>query len=1038
MPLEFLTDAQVAGYGRFEGVPSRADLERFFVLDEVVKELIGDRRGEHNRLGLMLQATTVRYVGRFLEDPLDVPWPVVEFVASQLGIADASSVKRYTDRAMTAYEHAWQIRDAYGIRVLEDAEVTAQLRQFLDGRAWTHAEGPGALFDHGVGWLRRNRVLLPGITVLIRLVVTVREAAAARMHTTLAAAATAVDPMLPGRLRASLAVPEGSRFSEMESWRRAPTRVSGPGLVRALDRAADLEGLQVRAADCSAVPGNRIGALARSGLASKAPTLQALAEPRRTATLLAMTRHLDAVAIDDALDLFALLMATRLINPARTASATERLASLPRLERASRLLAVAHRELCKTLDAAAQDGTGLGVAAIWAGLEQAGSREQLVGAAAVVEELVPADDGSAESAMRVVLGERYRTVRPFLGLLGGSGSLAAATGGGKVLAAVQALPDLAARKVKAKPLQRSEIDADLVPPMWQRAVYANPGLAEGTVDRDAYVVCVLEQLHRALRVRDVFAVPSHRWGDPRAQLLDGPAWDAVRPEILDGLGLTIPVHEHLPGLVTVLDAAWTQLADRLTEAGDTATVRIVPGTGERMRLAVEHLDALDIPDSLTELREMTAAMLPRIDLPELLLEVHSWTGSLGAYVHVSGEQTRMGGDLPVSVAALLIADACNVGLVPVTDPNIEALTRGRLSHVDQNYLRAETHAAANALLIAAQAQVPLAQVWGGGLLASVDGLRFVVPVRTLNAGPSPKYFGYKRGLTWLNAVNDQVSGIGAQIVPGTPRDSLYILDVLLNLDGGPKPDLVATDEASYSDMVFGVFALLGYRFSPRIADIGDTRYWRAGWPGDPQSDYGALNAIARNTVNLAKITAAWTDMLRVAGSLITHQVRAYDVLRILGRDGRPTPLGQAFVEYGRIAKTQHLLAMIDPVDDTHRRAVNTQTTVQESRHRLARKICHGKRGLIYQRYREGQENQLGALGIVLNAVTLWNTRYLDAAVEELRTQGHPVSEQDAARLSPLGHAHVNELGRYAFPAMAPGAGLRPLRDPHVAADDEPA
>jgi TnpA family transposase len=179
-------------------------------------------------------------------------------------------------------------------------------------------------------------------------------------------------------------------------------------------------------------------------------------------------------------------------------------------------------------------------------------------------------------------------------------------------------------------------------------------------------------------------------------------------------------------------------------------------------------------------------------------------------------------------------------------------------------------------------------------------------------------------------------------------------------------------------------------------------------------------------------------MLRVAGSLITHQVRAYDVLRMLGRDGRPTPLGQAFAEYGRIAKTQHLLAMVDPLDDTHRRAVNTQTTVQESRHRLARKICHGKRGLIYQRYREGQENQLGALGIVLNAVTLWNTRYLDAAVGQLRTQGHPVSEQDAARLSPLGHAHVNELGRYAFPALTPDADLRPLRDPQTADDEPPA
>ncbi len=272
----------------------------------------------------------------------------------------------------------------------------------------------------------------------------------------------------------------------------------------------------------------------------------------------------------------------------------------------------------------------------------------------------------------------------------------------------------------------------------------------------------------------------------------------------------------------------------------------------------------------------------------------------------------------------------------------------------------------------------------------------------VGAGPSPKYFGYKRALTWLNAVNDQVSGIGAQIVPGTPRDSLYILDVLLNLDGGPKPDLVATDEASYSDMVFGVFQVLGYRFSPRIADIGDTRYWRAEWPGDPPADYGPLNAIARNKVNLAKITAAWPDMLRVAGSLITHQVRAYDVLRMLGRDGHPTPLWQAFAEYGRIAKTLHLLAMIDPVDDTHRRTVNTRTTVQESRHRLARKICHGKRGQIYQKYREGQENQLGSLGIVLNAVTLWNTRYQDAAVQHLREHGHSVLDEDVARLSPSG------------------------------------
>ena len=79
--------------------------------------------------------------------------------------------------------------------------------------------------------------------------------------------------------------------------------------------------------------------------------------------------------------------------------------------------------------------------------------------------------------------------------------------------------------------------------------------------------------------------------------------------------------------------------------------------------------------------------------------------------------------------------------------------------------------------------------------------------------------------------------------------------------------------------------------------------------------------------------------------------------------------------------------------------MNRQLTVQESRHRLARVICHGRRGQIHQAYREGQEDQLGCLGLVLNAVTLWMTRYLDAAVTQLRAQGVEVRAEDAARLS---------------------------------------
>lgn len=118
-------------------------------------------------------------------------------------------------------------------------------------------------------------------------------------------------------------------------------------------------------------------------------------------------------------------------------------------------------------------------------------------------------------------------------------------------------------------------------------------------------------------------------------------------------------------------------------------------------------------------------------------------------------------------------------------------------------------------------------------------------------------------------------------------------------------------------------------------------------PGVETGIYGPLEEIARNRVNLNKVITRWSDML-VAGSLVTHRVRAYDLLRMFGGEGRPAPLGTAFAECGRTAKTEHLLRVVDPVDDTYRRQWNRLVTVQESRHKLARGVCHGERGTIHR------------------------------------------------------------------------------------------
>ena len=465
-----------------------------------------------------------------------------------------------------------------------------------------------------------------------------------------------------------------------------------------------------------------------------------------------------------------------------------------------------------------------------------------------------------------------------------------------------------------------------------------------------------------------------------------------------------------------MDRTYRTVAARLP---DNPAVRF-----DDAELVLSPLDKLEEPASLVALREKVLALLPRPDLPELILEIAARTRFTAAFTHLS-ERTARAADLHISVCAVLMAEACNTGLEPLIRGDVPALKRDRLSWVDQNYIRDDTLTAANVMLVAAQSRPALANLWGGGEVASADGMRFVVPVRTVHAGPNPKYFGLGRGVTWYNLLSDQFSGLNDITVPGTLRDSPVLLAVVLEQQTDLQPTQIMTDTGAYSDVVFGLFRLLGYRFSPRLADMGGTRFWRI----DPRADYGALNAIATHQLSLQKIAPHWDDMLRLAGSLKLGRVPATGIMRTLQVGDRPTRLAQAIAEFGRIDRTLHTLTYID--DEAKRRGTLSQLNRGEGRHSVARAVFHGKRGELRQHYREGQEDQLGALGLVLNMIVLWNTVYMEAALDRLRQDGYPVQNEDVARLSPLLHEHINMLGRYSFsvPEAVAKGELRPLRDP---------
>jgi len=996
MPVDFLTAEQEQRYGRYCGDPSASQLARYFHLDDADQHFVSEHRGDHNKLGIALQLCTVRFLGTFLPDVTAVPPNVVATLAAQLQLPMVPSLTRYQE-GESRWLHTREIRQRYGYHDFTDQPGHFQVLRWLYARAWVSAERPTVLFDVTVAWLIEHKILLPGVTTLTRLIARVRERTATRLYQALAAIPT---PEQRTRLEQLLVVPDHGRVTPLDRLRRAPTRVSTGGLLGALQRLSEVRRLGIPPGPFGRIPPGRVQVLGQHAAAARAQALVRMPEERRIATLVAFASTLEATAQDDTLDLLDQLTTVLLARAVRTGQ-QHRLRTLKDLDVAALRL----QEACAVLlDPACADVDVRRI--VFGRVPEA----QLAAAVAQVQDLArPPDDNYYEELL-----SRYSHVRRFLPTLLHTITFRGTPAGQPILEAI----DFLVRLEQRPPPKLHTAPTQIVTGAWRRLVLDS----DQVVDRRAYTFCVLERLQTGLDRRDVFVTPSERWGDPRAKLLDGAAWQAARPQICRALGRTLDGHAELAVLSQQLDAAYRQTAANVPT---NAAVRIEQIDGQD-QLILTGLDKLEDPASLRTLRHQVAALLPRVDLPETLLEIAAQTGFVHEFTHLSERGGRVD-DLALSICAVLIAEACNIGLEPLVQANIPALTRGRLAWVQQNYIRAETLTQANARLVDAQTHIPLAQAWGGGEVASADGLRFVVPVRTLNAGPSRKYFGFKRGATWYNYLSDQDTGFHGLVIAGALRDAPYLLNGLLEQQTSLRPKEIITDTAGYSDIVFGVCWLLGIQFSPRLADVGEARLWRV----DRTADYGVLNQIGRHRINTTAIAAHWDDMLRVAGSLTMSMVPADVVIRWLHGEGRPAGLARAIGELGRIAKSLYLLAYLD--DETYRRRILIQLNRGERRHSLARAIFHGQRGELRQRYREGQEDQLGALGLVLNVMVLWQTRYMDAALNHLRSTGVEVKPEDVARLSPLGHANINLLGRYQFavPEAVLRGELRPLRDPSV-------
>jgi len=978
MAVDFLTAEQKAQYGQFSGEPNEIQLARYFHLDEADLAFISQRRSDKNKLGFALQLTSVRFLGTFLPNLTLIPVNVQLFVARQISIKDIDSLENYSQRDTTKREHTALIRKKYGYREYSARPWLFRLSRLLYTRAWISNERPSLMFDFATAWLIQNKVLLPGASILSRLIAAIRERAVKRLWQHLSSLVT---DKQKDQLETLLQIPEGMRTSNFDRYRKGPVTISGPSFNEAVKHYKELQEFDLQSLNFSYIPPVRLKNLARYAGIISIDKIARMPIDKKTAILVAFVKAYETIALDDALDILDMLI-TDIAGKAKKIGQKNRLRTLKDLDKSALALA----EVCALILNEETDNNQLRET-IFSRI----SKDKLLQSIATIHDLArPSDDKFHKEMV-----EQYGRVRWFLPRLLHDIVFKSAPSGKQTLEVFNYLGSLGTSRIQF--LEGAPMD--IVTNPWKRLVFDK----EKRVTKQGYTLCFLNKLQDSLRRRDVYVENSDRWCDTRSKLLKNEQWLANRIQICRSLGHPVLPQEAISQLTLQLDITYKQVATNL----DKNEAVNIDYSGKRPSITITNLDKLEEPASLTRLSKQVTDLLPPVDLTELLLEIHEHTNFLNEFYHVSEANARAD-DLNTSICAVLIAEACNIGIEPLTKNNIPALTRDRLNWVKQNYIRAETLVPANARLVDHQATLTLAKKWGGGEVASADGMRFITPVRTVNAGPNRKYFGSNKGITWYNFLSDQFSGFHGIVIPGTLRDSMFVLEGLLEQETGLNPTEIMTDTTGTSDMVFGLFWLLGYQFSPRLADAGEAVFWRI----DKDADYGILNEIARGNAKTERIEEHWDDMLKTAGSLKLGTVHASELIRSLLKSDRPSGLAQAIIDAGRINKTLYLLNYID--DEEYRRRILTQLNRGEGRHSVARTICHGQRGEIRKRYREGQEDQLGALGLVTNAVVLWNTIYMQAALDHLQEQLMEVKEEDEARLSPLGYGHLNVLGHYSF------------------------
>lgn len=534
----------------------------------------------------------------------------------------------------------------------------------------------------------------------------------------------------------------------------------------------------------------------------------------------------------------------------------------------------------------------------------------------------------------------------------------------------------------------------------------------GVLDRRGYELCVLYELRDRLRAGDVWVEGSRQYQAFDTTLIPWGSFEQLKAEGPLPVAVASACADHLAARRQDLQAELSAVAT-LAKFGTLPDAS--PEGGE---LKISPLRAVTPPEA-EALREAAYDLLPRVRITDLLIEVDTWTGFSDSFTHQ--RSGRVAEDRAALLTAIL-ADGINLGLTRMAD-TCRGVTLRQLAWVHDWHIREESYAAALVRMIEAHRALPLARLWGDGTTSSSDGQYFRAGSQGGGLGEINARHGNEPGVAFYTHISDQFGPFHTKVIAATASEAPHVLDGLLYHQTGLQIAEHYTDTGGATDHVFGLFALLGFRFAPRLRDIKDRRlYLLPGMTVDP-----TLEPLVGGTIDVDHITGHWDGLLRLAVSIRAGTVTASAMLRRLAAYPRQNGLAVALREVGRLERTLFTLEWIR--NGELRRRAHAGLNKGEARNALARALFFNRLGELRDRWFENQAYRASGLNLLVAAVILWNTRYLAEALDSL---GHRAPPELRRHVAPLGWEHISLTGDYIWSDRGqPAAGqLRPLRRRH--------